>query len=71
MMAEILFLPDVEPLPIAKGDRVKVNTYDWERGEIDIAGTVTKVEHETAWVLVDDALVFPVPLTDCSRMEAQ
>lgn len=66
----IHFLPDVEPTPIAKGDRVTVNTYDWERGEVDVAGQVTKVEHETAWVLVDDGLVFPVPLTDCSRMGA-
>jgi ribosome maturation factor RimP len=67
-MTDIHFLPDVEPMPIAKGDRVKVNTYDWERGDIDITGTVTKVEHETAWVRVDDALVFDVPIADCKRV---
>ena len=64
------FLPDVEPVPIAKGDRVEVNAYDWERGHIDVTGTVTRVEGESVWVLVDDGLVFPVRAEDCTRLEA-
>lgn len=53
-----------------RGDRVAVATDDWERGTVEIRGTVTSILSDThVRVRVDDGLVFAVPIANCTPIE--
>lgn len=54
----------------AKGDRVSVAEQDWERGLVELKGTVVRQLSDThIQVRIDDGLLVAAPVACCTLVE--